>query len=119
MNSPEHLAKARQNELFASSMDLSSGAHIDWALTILFYAALHYVQAYFAARGKTHRMHRTRDSAVGRDPNISAIYHDYRELQHFSRQARYELPIGRLTVQNVLEMRICLSNVKTMVTSLL
>ena len=119
MTSPEHLAKAQQNELFASKLGLSSGVHIDWTITILFYAAVHYVQAYFAARGKTFHMHRTRDSAVGRDPNISGTYQDYRELEHFSRQARYELPSGQLREQDVSYMKTCLNNVKTAILPLL
>ena len=119
MNSRDYLAKARQNEQFAWELGVSSGARVDWSITILFYAALHYVAAYFAAQGQTHRMHKSRDSAVGRDPNISRIYPDYRELQRFSRQARYELPTGRLTEQDVLDMKTCLNNVKTAITSLL
>ncbi len=119
MTSPEHLAKAQQNELFASELGLSSGVHIDWTITILFYAAVHYVQAYFATRGKTFHMHRSRDSALGRDPNISGIYQDYRELEHFSRQARYELPSGRLTELDVSYMKTCLNTVKAAITPLL
>lgn len=119
MTSPEHLAKAQQNELFASDLGLSSGVRIDWTITILFYAAVHYVQAYLVAQGKTYHMHKTRDSAVGRDPKTAPIYPDYRELQHFSRQARYELSSGQLTEQDVSDMKICLNKVKMTITPLL
>jgi hypothetical protein len=35
-------------------------------------------------------MHTARGSAIQRDPNINVIYDDYRELQDFSVEARYE-----------------------------
>ena len=55
---------------------------VDWAISMLFYSAVHYVGAYFAKHGLTYRMHQTRDNAVARDPNLSNVYGEYRELEH-------------------------------------
>jgi hypothetical protein len=87
----EHLTKSRQNEVFAKTIDASSGVGIEWAITVKFYAALHMVQAYFVSRtGKTPTMHANRAAAIQRDISISGAYDDYRELQDISRAARYD-----------------------------
>jgi hypothetical protein len=90
----EHLRKATDNEALVSQQDLTHGICVDWSVTFLFYSAVHYVGAYFAVRGLAHRMHKTRNSAIGRDRVLREVYNDYRELQDFSRDARYERPTG-------------------------
>ena len=42
-----------------------------------------------------------------------------RELEHFSRQARYELTRSQLTQQDVLYLKTCLNSVKTAILPLL
>lgn len=71
---------------------------LDWAATCLFYAAVHYVNAYLAKNGKPiPRRHRGDTTTPGRlnivqqDPTLSAIYSEYRHLDDESRDARYEL----------------------------
>ncbi|HUG82488.1 MAG TPA: hypothetical protein VML01_12545 [Bryobacterales bacterium] len=85
----------------------------------MFYAAVHYVQAYFVKNGYTYQTHTTRDSAIGRDQQISSIYNDYRELQHFSRQARYERPIGAFNAGDVSYLKSCLDSIKGVIRPLL
>ncbi len=85
----QHLSKANDNEGFASSLDLLKSINVDWALTALFYAALHYVEAYFATRSIHSVDHRARDSAIQRDPNLRKIFNDYSELKNYSINARY------------------------------
>jgi hypothetical protein len=46
----DHLNRAQDNERLAGSLDLNSAINVDWAITILFYAALHYVDAYLAIK---------------------------------------------------------------------
>lgn len=58
-----------------------------------------FVQAYFATRGRTFRAHGARDSAIQRDPEIRAVYEDYRELQDYSSAARYD--VGNFTRDDV------------------
>ena len=70
---------------------MSSTAGIEWAITASFYVAVHYVQAYFAPHN-SYTSHRQRDSAIQRDTKIQGIYMEYRELETYSRDARYDVP---------------------------
>lgn len=88
----QHLAKARSNELFAQALDRTTAVGAEWAITVLFYVAVHHVQAYFAKRGRTYTHHTARDSAIQRDANLNRVYVDYRELETYSRDARYDVP---------------------------
>jgi uncharacterized membrane protein len=62
----EHLTKSRQNEEFVRSIDISSVIGIEWAITVKFYAALHYVQAYFASRTSDAPITHARRDDLGR-----------------------------------------------------
>jgi uncharacterized protein (UPF0332 family) len=62
----------------------------EWAVTCVFYAALHYVQAYFVSHGGDIVTHKNRASAIQRDARISGVYDEYRELESLSREARYD-----------------------------
>ena len=59
---------------------------------MLFYAALHYVQAYFSSQVPPRRFggHADRDTAIELDRKINAIYGNYTALKDSSRLARYE-----------------------------
>jgi hypothetical protein len=48
----QHLTRARQNYDTYQRLK-TSGQALDWAVTILFYAALHLVQAYFVEQAVT------------------------------------------------------------------
>lgn len=85
----DHLTKAEHDEQFVSSFDLQTSPFVDWAITGLFYAALHYVEAFFATKGRHSADHRARDSSIRRDLDLKAIYDDYNELKNFSINARY------------------------------
>lgn len=65
----EHLAKAQGNETFAVSITHENQTKIDWTLVILFYVAVHYVEAYLAVQLSVHaRSHTMRDRYVGGMP---------------------------------------------------
>lgn len=85
----DHKAKAEHDKQFVDSLDLSTTPYLDWAITGLFYAALHYVEAYFATMKRHSPDHRTRDSAIQRDSRIKTIYNDYNDLKNYSINARY------------------------------
>jgi hypothetical protein len=87
----DHLEKARHNESFVASFDISSTPFLDWAITGMFYSALHYLEAYFAKQGYHSPDHRTRDSTIQRDGNIRHLFVAYSELKNFSINARYSL----------------------------
>lgn len=83
----DHIAFAEHNEMFVDSFDLDSTLYTDWVVTGMFYAALHYVEAYLAMLGEQPEDHRARDSHVKR--HIPDIGKDYRWLKDYSINARY------------------------------
>lgn len=114
----QHLKKARDNETFLTTVDTSAPVGIGWAITIKFYIALHYIQAYMVSNNQDFVRHKNRGDAVERDPRIRNAYDDYRELYDNARDARYEdcddLAIGHLTHADE-----CLTAVKNVVLPLL
>lgn len=86
----EHIAKAEKNERLCDRLlETEFG---DWALTGLFYAALHYIDAYFAMESNdTPQSHRERNGRVRRDTTLDEIRSHYLDLYVLSIQARYEL----------------------------
>lgn len=86
----EHLYKAAQNEAFADNIKLDSDCSIGWAVTVIFYSALHYIEAYFVTYRKGYNNHYSRSSAIQNDPRIRSLYDDYRKLEDLSREARYD-----------------------------
>ncbi len=56
---------------------------------MLFYAALHYVEAYFATGAIHGTSHSQRDRLVANSSALSPIFADYMELKAQSRSARY------------------------------
>lgn len=86
----QHLEKSANNEALSGTLDPSQPAAIDWEITILFYVAVHYVEAYFSLSGKHHTGHKTRYSTIVRDQYISGISKDYEDMYNYSRDARYD-----------------------------
>jgi len=89
----EHLQKATQNEIFAASLDLANRCHLEWAITAVFYAALHHVNAYFAHYGVTCQSHEQTRQEISRDPRIKGVFGDYRELETLAHAARYTMRV--------------------------
>lgn len=106
----EHLGKARENEEFARSLGTTTRCSIEWSVTANFYAALHYVQAYFAARQITFKLHTNRATALARGAKLNGIYQDYRELQDLSEAARYE--VNGIKLNDLTQAETCLNRVK-------
>jgi hypothetical protein len=63
----------------------------DWRCTVVYYAALHYFQAYFSGLNPpvVFSSHFLRDSAIQEDSKTKKIWKDYRTLKDWSRNARY------------------------------
>ena len=59
-----HRQQAQHNEEFIASFDLDSTPYLDWVVTAIFYAALHFVDSYLAIRGVHLSSHRGRDSLI-------------------------------------------------------
>jgi len=86
-----HIFQAEKNERFFDQFDLDTTPFLDWAVTGLFYSALHYVDAFLAKQNVHPQTHEQRDWILARTRNISAIYAEYQELKDRSIDARYKV----------------------------
>jgi hypothetical protein len=83
----QHLVKAESNQRLAIAFQ--NGPHVDWSVTVLFYAALHLVEAALAPAVHSPN-HSARHQTVQVDPRFQQIYRHYRELYYRSLDARYD-----------------------------
>jgi hypothetical protein len=87
----EHIKKAQGNETFAGLIKPDNQTQVDWTLVILFYAAVHYVEAYLDRYNQHLRSHTTRDKYLGKEKNLKKIFKPYSHLKYFGYNARYEM----------------------------
>lgn len=87
----DHLWQADHNEAFYSR--LLTTKFLDWVVTAIFYSALHYVDAYLAAKQDIHpsRHYEGRDFWVATESNLKRIWNQYRWLKDKSEAARYDV----------------------------
>jgi hypothetical protein len=85
-----HTRQAEHNQRLADSLDRAK--YPDWAVTALFYCALHHLDAYLARWGLGHpSTHQARHDAWHRSPAFRAdLWSYYRELSERSKVTRYE-----------------------------
>ena len=84
----EHLDQFEHNLSVSSRLEASGD--LDWAVTTLFYAALHLVQAYIVRHGLPADSHRQREQQVLAHAELRQIADQYKALQNQSESARYE-----------------------------
>lgn len=90
-----HINKAERNEQFFQSHNLESSSFNEWAVVVLFYAAMHYMDAVLAresvlSRSQRHpRDHPQRNRGVANSPTLGPIARLYLNLYQRSRDARY------------------------------
>ena len=87
----DHVNQGKSNEQLAEYLEGSP--YPDWRATVSFYAALHYVQAYFLSLTppQNPKRHTERDTAIQADRHINtAIWDDYRSLKDWSYRTRYD-----------------------------
>lgn len=92
MDRESHLAKAVACERFLGSLDRLDSAARPWIVTALFYAALHYVDAFLAQQGYaaiTER-HEERRRLIRQFQATRNVDHAYRRLEQLSWIARYD-----------------------------
>ncbi|MFN8637039.1 MAG: hypothetical protein U0893_24590 [Chloroflexota bacterium] len=95
----EHLAKAESNERL--SIQLRSGPDPAWSVTILFYAALHLVEATLAPHGHSPN-HSARLATIRFDRRFRPVQAEYRFLYDLSLRARYDCrPFNEQDVQAI------------------
>ncbi len=88
----KHLHWAKQNHHLAGEFEQATDSfEADWCITILFYAAVHYVDAYLAARSRRVQDHEERERQIADDGILEQIHSAYMNLKRMSREARYEM----------------------------
>ena len=94
-NLAEHLEQVERNEsLYRDLCRLYTTVpqYSEWEVVALFYAALHYVDAWLASNGHTHpRNHAQRTAIVMNDSALIPISEQYGKLYRLSVLARYEM----------------------------
>jgi HEPN domain len=89
LDADKHLAQAERNEETANFLD--GAGHNDWQCTALFYAALHYVKAYFKSKKppEYYDSHPAIETGIRLDAKIKSIYNNYASIRSSSESARY------------------------------
>ncbi|MGH7331871.1 MAG: hypothetical protein ACREKS_03810 [Candidatus Rokuibacteriota bacterium] len=86
----DHLGQARHNAQFYATIDKATFR--DWAITVLFYTGLHYIDAVLAGNNIHPSKHNMRDKPVTTVKELRPIAIDYFALKNRSFNARYEPP---------------------------
>jgi len=109
-SSDEHIKKAKHNEGFVDIFDLKSSPYLDWALTGIFYSAIHYIEAVLAIKSKHPISHSQRNTLISLYIKNSDVYDDHRDLMEDSRDVRYKC----ITVSEkaINESKLKLENIK-------
>ena len=84
----EHLAQAAHNELVAEA--LVAASHYDWAVTALFYAALHLIQAWLSQSQNPPGNHAARERVMSNSAELRGVLDSYNALRARSESARYD-----------------------------
>lgn len=88
----EHKTKALHNEEFLNLYKLSDGEFVDWAVTVLFYCALHWMRALAAQEGYQITGYKGEEDVFkGTGVFTDEAYDWYRQLKEDSRVARYKM----------------------------
>jgi len=109
LSQQEHLEKAALNEVFfKASFGLhlqNNSSFLDWATTVIFYSALHYIDALLNHIGKEANDHIHRRKFITIEPKLRAIEIDYKWLYDRSRDARYGKLGNSVNRNNVLNWK--------------
>lgn len=97
---PELVDRAEHNERFITALDIQTTECLDWVVTVAFYVAVRYVDAYFwPIRFASHAERRR---GIRTDSRTRPIWTSYRELENSSRDSRYEF--ADFTVREVVSL---------------
>ena len=112
----QHLKKATYNENF---FDDIKETYPDWAITGLFYSALHLIDAVLINMGCSAEDHKMRFQYVKFIKELKPLYADYRALYDCSINARYKMT-SDLNIESLNDYhKKFFSPIKTTVTKLL
>lgn len=85
-----HRRQAEHNRQFLDWLDVNVTDYLDWAVTGMFYTALHFVEWLLATKGLHSDTHDNRHQTMGRVSELKRIWREYQELEFQSRRSRYE-----------------------------
>ena len=85
--SEQHRQKAEHNE--RASVDFEAGLYVDWAVTALFYAAVHWIDAYLVQYWPSPGNHADRFELMRRERAVRPIRALYQDLYQRSLDSRY------------------------------
>jgi len=87
-----HIDQARHNEQFVSSFNIKTTPFLDWVVNGIFYSALHYLDSYFANKGKHPGTHPERIRLIWAERDLGRpFFRLYRPLKDDSEQGRYAM----------------------------
>lgn len=86
----EHIDQALRNEALADRLDATLNPTQEWRVTLFFYAALHWIEAYLSEMGITAKSHQDRINKILRISELGPIRYNYGRLKIESENARYE-----------------------------
>lgn len=85
----DHIVQARHNEQFFSSFNIDITPFLDWVANGIFYSALHYLDSYFANKGKHPVDHQKRIRLIWAEPDLGrSFFRLYRSLKDDSEEGR-------------------------------
>lgn len=95
----QHQEKALHNERLLEMRELTDGEFVDWAVTVLFYGALHWMRALAAQEGHQIKSYRSHSREILGEEEVftytkiftQQAFHWYSNLKDESRDARYEM----------------------------
>lgn len=102
----QHVDQWRHNRSFARTIE---GRYRDWQINVIFYTALHVVDAALASVGVMVSEHSQRNEQVRSNESFAAVRNQYLNLYRISRITRYDadpdqwLPKEYLTVKDLVE----------------
>jgi hypothetical protein len=90
MNQKRHVSKAAHDEVFWKFInDNHVVDYPDWAVTGIFYSAMHFIDAFFGKNNKHLKSHDMADKEISQEAQLDSIYADYRALKDYRWKASY------------------------------
>ena len=84
-----HSRQAVHNREFIDFLDIDCTNYLDWVVTAIFYAAVHYIESFLARYGAHPISHGNRCNAMSRFAPLKPVFKDYSDLHFQSERSRY------------------------------
>lgn len=119
-SSNDHLTQADHNRDFINIIWPKNLQYPDWAVTVIFYTAIHLIEAYFDHHlGKSSHDYQDREDTIIQTSELKPIYPEYHELKRLSMDSRYRCIFAKWTPKKVQEASSLLNKIETHLDTLL